>query len=143
EATPGSRRAGAIDYGLEALSEQLGEMAHADARVVAVVQDALRARFAFARRRADCTYALSAQRPFMQSRGLALGGCRPFILVTSRFLQQTVDRLRHELCDSHMPVTLVVVPDDVPENDPDEARARPCPISDLAHLRLLPNTAVA
>lgn len=138
-AATGSRPAGAIDYGLDALSEQLGAMAHADARVVAVVHDALRPRFAFARRRADCTYALSAQRPFMQSRGLALGGCRPFILVTSRFLQQTIDRLRHELCDSHTPVTLVVVPDDGPE----EARDRPRPMSDLAYLRLLPNTALA
>lgn len=128
---------------LDAVADELQLLARTDHRVVAVVQDSLRSRFAFCRKQPNRSYVLppAERAPFTRTRGLALGGCRPFIFVTGRYLQQSLDQLAEQLCDSQQPVTLIV--DSAPEPPMNEGESTLRPTSDLAYLRLLPNTIVA
>lgn len=129
--------------GLDVVADELQILARTDKRVVAVVQDTLRSRFAFWRKQPDRNYPLPAagRAPFTRSRGLAIGGCRPFLIVTGRYLQQSLDQLADQLCDSRQPVTLIVEPED--ELSPTDHAGAVRQTSDLAYLRLLPETVVA
>jgi deoxyxylulose-5-phosphate synthase len=128
---------------LDAVSDELLALARTDPRVVAVVQDSLQSQFAFCRKQPDRSYLLppAGRAPFTRTRGLALGGCRPFIVVSGRYLQQTLDQLAGELCASGEAVTLIVVP--APDRMATLSESTMRPTSEIAYLRLLPNTVVA
>ncbi|MGQ0634803.1 MAG: transketolase C-terminal domain-containing protein [Planctomycetaceae bacterium] len=119
--------------------DELNRLAQIDGRVVAVVDPALGEAFATGSAQADFRSAFhgTCGDLLAEASGLALGGCRPFVVMSSGLLRRSLGTLAGETRRPRLPVTFVV-------NSNDESRdhgGSPSS-SDVALLRLLPNMTI-
>lgn len=136
---------GAVDHAslLAAVSRELSGLIESEERVFAAIDPALAGNFRLLRERPDRCRLLDGggSRWLAETRGLALGGCRPFVVMSGDLLQRSLEVLSRELCRPKLGVTLVVE-SGRPEGALAEQGEKPPSTSDLAHLRLLPNLVI-